>query len=450
MLLAVAGLSHSSAPVALRERLSYTGESRAAALAELRTFCAEAVILDTCNRSELYVAFHGGAAIAAAVSPEPGAGAVPSGADEARAISSCLPADALAGFLARFHRVPRAELQPHLYVHLNAAAAAHLCTVAAGADSQVIGEAQVLAQVREAFEFACAQETCGPVLSALFRQGLRAGKRARAETRIGQGSLSLGSLAVEHALNLCGPLATQKILLLGAGRMNTLVARSLRAAGAEHLAIANRTLAHAAAMAAEFGGSVLPWEAVADALTGVDLVFTATSAPQFVLPLEMLAQASASRSTPLCIVDLALPRDADPLAAGLPNVNLVGLDDLRALAEHNLAQRRAELERVQAIVAAEAADYERWLSTRAVAPAITALHQRAEEIRQSELADHLRRLPDLSPREKRVIESMTASMMGRMLREPTLRLKFHAQHGEGKPYADALRELFGLEEYYAD
>lgn len=450
MLIAVAGLSHANAPVALREQLTYTAETRAAALAELRAICAEAVILDTCNRSELYVALGEDTPITLTDSPDPRATPLRGGPAGARSTANSSTADALAGFLARFHRVPRAELEPHLYVHLNGAAAAHLCTVAAGADSQVIGEAQVLAQVRAAFEFACARATCGPVLSALFRQGLRAGKRARAETRIGQGSLSLGSLAVEHVQSLHGPLGAQKVLLLGAGRMNALVARSLRAAGAEHLSIASRTLAHAAAMAAEFGGDVLPWQAIEGALAEFDLVFTATSAPHLILPLGMLAQASARRCTPLCIVDLALPRDADPLAAGLPNVRLVGLDDLRALAERNLAQRRAELERVQAIVAAEAAEYERWLSTRAVAPTITALHQRAEDIRQSELADHLRRLPELSPREKRVIESMTASMMGRLLREPTLRLKLRAHDGEGRPYADALRELFGLDEADAD
>jgi glutamyl-tRNA reductase len=422
MFIAAAGFSHAASPVELRERVTYTAETRSAALALLRSFCAEAVILDTCNRSEIYVAAHEREALA----------------------------PALRRFLAVFHNLASEEFEPHLYIHLDRAAVAHLCTVAAGADSQVIGEAQVLAQVREAFEFAAARQACGPVLSALFRQALRAGKRARTETRIAQGSLSLGSVAVEHVQNLLGPLASKKVLLIGAGKLNALVARSLQSVKVERLTVANRTAAHAQAMAAEFGADVLPFTDIGGALASFDLMFTATSAPHLILPLALVAAAAARRTRPLCIVDLALPRDVDPRAAGLPGVLLVGLDDLRAIAERNLAQRRAELVHVQAIVAAEAAEYERWLSTLAVAPTISALHQRAEDIRQSELADHLRRLPNLSPREKRVIESMTAGIIGRLLREPTLRLKSLAHDGAGKPYADALRELFGLDETHAD
>ena len=442
MFIAAAGFSHAASPVELRERLTYTAETRGAALALLRSFCAEAVILDTCNRSEIYVAA-GGPTSAAPPRTRPAAACREAHEREALAL-------ALRRFLASFHNISNAEFEPHLYIHLDRAVAAHLCTVAAGADSQVIGEAQVLSQVREAFEFAAARQACGPVLSALFRQALRAGKRSRAETRIGQGSLSLGSVAVEHVQNLLGPLAARRVLLIGAGKLNALVARSLQSAGVERLSVASRTAAHAQVMAAEFGGDVLAFAGIEDALASFDLVFTATSAPQLILPLAAVTAAAAGRTRPLCIVDLALPRDVDPLASGLPGVLLVGLDDLRAIAERNLAQRRAELVRVQEIVAAEAAEYERWLSALAVAPTITALHQRAEDIRQSELADHLRRLPDLSPREKRVIESMTAGIIGRLLREPTLRLKSLAHDGEGKPYADALRELFGLDETHAD
>ena len=462
MFIAAAGFSHASSPVELRERVTYTAETRRAALAQLRSFCAEAVILDTCNRSEIYVAV---GSPSPAATPYSGPDAARREADgptppaprhtrpdaarrEAREREAL--AHALRRFLSSFHNIASEEFEPHLYIHMDRAAATHLCTVAAGADSQVIGEAQVLAQVRQALEFAAERRACGPVLSALFRQALRAGKRSRAETRIGQGSLSLGSVAVEHVQNLLGPLAARRVLLIGAGTLNALVARSLQAVGVERLSVASRTAAHAECLAAEFGGDVIAFAGIEGALASFDLVFTATSAPHLILPLAAVAAAAAGRTRPLCIVDLALPRDVDPLAAGLPGVLLVGLDDLRAIAERNLAQRRAELVRVQEIVAAEAAEYGRWLCARAVTPTITALHQRAEDIRQSELADHLRRLPDLSPREKRVIESMTAGIIGRLLREPTLRLKAHAHEGEGKPYADALRELFGLDETRAD
>jgi glutamyl-tRNA reductase len=422
MFIAVVGLSHTASPVELRERLTYTSATRSAALTQLKSFCAEAVILDTCNRSEIYLV----------------------------AVDRDALAPALRQFLSGFHGIARAEFEPHLYTYLDRAAAAHLCTVAAGADSQVIGEAQVLAQVRAAFEFAAEQQACGPILSALFRQALRAGKRSRGETRIAHGSLSLGSVAVAHVENLLGPLAAYNVLLIGAGKLNALVARSLQAAGVASLTVASRTPAHALALAGEIGGAVLALQEIGAALAGFDLVFTATSAPHLILKHAVVAAAAAGRTRPLCIADLALPRDVDPSVAELPGVQLIDLDDLRSIAERNLAQRRAELARVREIVAEEAAEYERWLCTLAVAPTITALHQRAEDIRQSELADHLRRLPDLSPREKRVIESMTAGIIGRLLREPTLRLKAHAHEGEGKPYADALRELFGLDDAHAD
>ncbi len=419
MLITLVGLNHATAPLALRERMSYSDGTRAAALQKLKQFCAEAVILDTCNRSELYALTR----------------------DTQDSIST------LTLFLTSFHQQPIATLQPYLYARTNQSAIAHLFNVASGADSLVIGEAQVLAQVRAAFEFAARHQACGPIFSALFRHALVTGKRARSETHIARGSLSLSSLAIDGAQQLMGTLDGRVALLIGAGKMSALAARYLRAFGVRRVWVANRTLANAQQLANEIDGTAIPFEQVSDALRTCDLVFTSTAAPHVILTHELMAEVMRARTQPICIVDLALLRDVEPSVAQLPNVHLIDLDDLQRIAQHNLAERRAEVCKVQAIVDEETNQFWRWLQSLSVAPTVSALRQHAEQIRQSELADHLSRLPNLSAHERKVIESMTASIVGRFLHEPTLRLKARARDGDGIAYAATLRELFGLDNH---
>lgn len=415
---AVVGLNHASAPLELRERISYTDDARAAALNALKQFCAEAVILDTCNRSEVY--------------------ALATERDELAA--------SIQDFLCNFHNLSARTLQPHLYEYSQQRASAHLFSVAAGIDSLVVGEAQVLAQVRAAFEFAAARQSCGPIFSALFRHALRVGKRARTETAINRGSVSLSTLAIERAQQVMGTLTGCTVLLIGTGKMSALAARYLHSLGVGQLLVANRTLAHAQELAQQVGGSTLAFEQVEHSLADCDVIFSATGAPHLILSYEMVVAAMRERTQPLCIVDFALPRDVDPRVANLTNIHLIDLDDLRALAAVHLAQRRAEVCKVQAIVADEVETFWRWLQSLSVTPTIAALRERAEQIRQSELADHLNRLQDLSPHDKRVIETMTASIVGRLLHEPTLRLRARASEGNGGAYAAVMRELFGLDD----
>jgi glutamyl-tRNA reductase len=415
-MLCAIGLNHSRTPLELRERVAYTSETRSQALTVLTQQCGEAVILDTCNRSEVYV--YGERADLA---------------------------PALQEFLLQFHRLPPDTLKPYLYTLNDRDAARHLCAVASGIDSLAIGETQIMAQVYEAFAFAAEQGACGPVLSALFRQALSTGKRARSETAIGRGATSLGSLAIGRARESMGTLGGRVALVIGAGRMSALVARGLQAASVETICIANRTWAHALALANGIGAQAIPFEQVAGALILSDIVVTATAAPHVILSHCVVASAMAQRNRPLCIVDLALPRDVDPTVANIPGVKLIDLDGLRSSAEQNLAQRRGEVCSVQAIVAEESETFWRWLQTRRIAPTIAALRRHAEQIRQSVLADHEGRLQRLSPQERKAVKSMTASIVGRLLHEPTVRLKARAAAGDGDGFAAMLRELFALD-----
>jgi glutamyl-tRNA reductase len=416
--LAIISLNHANAPLELRERLTYTAAARAAALKGLRTLCREAVILDTCNRSEICAVASPGSALGAA----------------------------LADFACEFHGLAPHELQPHLSINSEQAAVAHLFAVASGLESLVVGETQILAQVHAALDFASAQQTCGPILSALFRHALRTGKRARAETHIARGSVSLSSLAIDRVQQLIGPLMDRSVLLIGTGKMSSLAAQYLSHCGLRQMLIANRTPAHAQALAQQVGGTAIALEQVASVLPECDVVFSATSSPQVILSLDTLAAARRTPIQPLCIVDLALPHDVDPRVADLPNVHRVGLEDLRALADSHLAQRRAEVGSVQAIVDEEVRSFWAWLQTLSVAPTIAALRARAEHVRQAELADNLNRFPNLTPHERRVIESLTAGMIGQLLHGPILRLKERATAGEADAYASMLRELFALNE----
>ena len=368
-MLCAIGLNHSSAPLELRERLAYSDSTRAEALSALKGLCSEAVVLDTCNRSEIYAYDPVGRQLAGP----------------------------LGEFLSAFHNLPADTLQAYLYAFNGPAAVSHLFAVASGIDSLVVGEAQILSQVHDAFAFASTHASCGPVLSALFRQALSAGKRARTETAIGRGAISLGSVGIERAQAILGSLEGRTALLIGAGKMSTLAAHGLQAAGAEPIWVASRTLAHAQELAARIDALPIPFEEMARALKRADVVFTSTAAPHLILTYEMVSTAMAGREQPLCIIDLALPRDVDPAVADIPGVRLVDLDGLQDDAQQTLAQRRSEVCKVQAIVDEEAESVWRWTRALGVTPTIAALRRRAEQIRQSELLDHEGRLHDLSP-----------------------------------------------------
>ncbi|HEU0336732.1 MAG TPA: glutamyl-tRNA reductase, partial [Gaiellaceae bacterium] len=391
MKLALVGVSHHQAPIELRERVAVDAE-RAAALAARLAGDGEAVVLSTCNRTELYLAAEGDAALAQ------------------RGLATLAE---LAGDAA-------GELAPVLYRLHDESAALHLFRVAAGLDSLVPGEGEILGQVRAAFEAG----TTGPLLDRLFRQALHAGRRTRAETAIGESPASVPAAAAALAQQVFGELASRRVLLLGAGRMSELTARNLVSRGAVVAAVANRSPEHGEALAERLGTRAVGLDQVPAELGAADVVVSSTSAPAFVLgPVEAADELRARRGRPLLFVDLAVPRDVDPLLGEIDGCFVYDIDDLEAVVEVSLAGRRDEAARAERVVADEAARFHEWQASLAIVPAIASLRARAEEIRASELAKAESRLERLPESERRLVEAVTAQIVNKLLHLPTVRLK---------------------------
>jgi len=408
--LVLVGTNHRSAPLRVRERLAAHDHGREL-LQHLTGSAdvAEAVGLSTCNRCELYMVGADAAAMRAAAVEGLGA---------------------LSG-----HAVER--LEPMLYVHHGEPAARHLFGVAGGLDSMVPGEAQILAQIRDAYESACEWDTTGPVTNRLFHQALEAGKRVRHETAIGEGGASPASVAAELVASRLGAeLASAHVLVVGAGRAAELVAANLSARGVASIAVANRDPSRAAALASRFGGRPVELSELRQAIAAADVVVASTASPE---PLIGLADVPPGRRV---LIDLAVPRDIDPTVAGVDGVSLHTIDDLEAVVARTISLRQGEADRGREIVAAHASGFRDWMAALEVVPAITSLRAHAERIRQAEL--ERARLGDLSPAERERLDSLTRGIVNKLLHRPTVRLKQLAAEDESAPYAEAVTELFGL------
>ena len=393
--LTLVGLSHHSAPVEVRERVAFSAEHAA----ELARSLGEAVCLSTCNRTELYAV--GGDDV------------------EARAVAALGP-----------------DVEPFLYRLGDESAALHLFRVAAGLDSLVPGEGEILGQVRAAYEAG----STGRLLDRVFRQALHVGKRVRNETAIGESPASVSSAAAALAQQVFGELAGRRVLLIGAGKIGELAAVNLVSRGAEIAYVANRTRATGEQLAARFGGTGIGVEDVPGRLGEVDVVISSTSSPELVLRREDVAP--VKRST-IFFIDIAVPRDLDPAISELDGCYLYDIDDLEAVVAETLAGRRREAGRAEAMVAEEADCFRDWQASLDVVPAIASLRARAEEIRAHELAKVEGRL---SERERRTVDSVTAQIVNKLLHLPTVRMKEAAAGADGTVYADAMRHLFGLGE----
>ena len=412
MKLSLVGVSHHQAPVELRERVAVDLEGAAALAAEFADGC-EAAVLSTCNRTELYLA----------ADEDDGL--------EERAVVRLLE---LAGDEA-------AALAPVLYCLGDQAAALHIFRVAAGLDSLVPGEGEILGQVRAAYEVGAA----GPLLDRLFRQALHAGRRARVETAIGESPASVPAAAAALAQQVFGELSGRRVLVVGAGKMSELAARNLVSRGASIAAVANRTAAHGEELAQRLGTRSVGLDGLAEELRTADVVVTSTSAPGFVLHAALARESLRARhGRPLLLVDLAVPRDVDPALAAYDGCFVYDIDDLEAVVELALDGRRVEAARAEQIVAAEAERFREWQVSLAVVPAIASLRARAEEIRVGELARA--RLERLSESERTLVEAITAQIVNKLLHLPTVRLKEAAAAADGVIYADVVRHLFGLDE----
>jgi glutamyl-tRNA reductase len=418
MSVVVLGLSYKSAPLGLLERTAVDDGGLPKALRGLsdNDDLSEVVLLSTCLRTEVYAVadqFHDGVG-------------------------------GLRRTLAELSGVGLDELSEHLYCHFGDTAVAHLFAVAAGLDSAVLGEGEVLGQVRRAWERAERERAAGPVLGALFRHAVEVGKRARSETAISRGIMSLSHAAVALAGQRLASLAGRQALVLGAGAMGGQMAAGLVAAKAD-VQLVSRTWSRARALAARTGATPVPLSDLPEVLARVDVALTSTGATQVVLGETDLAPVMAARSDrPLLVVDVAVPRDVDPEVGRLPGVTLLDMDNLRAFAEAGLAGRQKEVGRVRSIVAEEVIRYQSTSASRAVAPLVTALRDRAERIRRAELDRQRSRLSGLDPAQRDTVEAVTRAVVAKLLHEPTVRLKRDAGSARGERLSEAARSLFDL------
>jgi glutamyl-tRNA reductase len=411
MRLVLVGTSHHHAPVELRERVALDTETSAALAARLAAAGGEAVCLSTCNRTELYLA-----------APEVG---------EAESLAAA----------ALTEREP--EVEPVLYRLRDEAAALHLFRVAAGLDSLVPGEGEILGQVRAAYEAGAP----GPLLDRLFRQALHAGKKVRAQTAIGESPASVSAAAAALAEQVFGELSGRTVLLVGAGKVGALAARNLVSRGARIELVANRTFTRAQELAERVGGQAVPLDRLEEELGRCDVLVAATGSPGYVLERTLAERAvRGRRGRPLLLIDLAVPRDLDPAIHELYGCYQYDIDDLDAVVSETLHGRRREAERAESIVAEEADAFRAWQASLDVVPAIASLRARAEEIRAAELQRIEARLGPLSESQRRAVESLTARIVDKLLHLPTVRMKQAAAAADGVIYAETVRHLFGLGE----
>ncbi|CAN7514135.1 glutamyl-tRNA reductase [Terrabacter sp. LjRoot27] len=444
MSLLVIGLSHHTAPLSVLEALSERPDRAEAIAASVLSSATatEAVVLSTCNRLEVYAsvpAFHPAvAAIGEALALAAGIEA-PEGARRVADLPPGDPADALAA---------RAEaLADHLYVRYDDAAVAHAFTVACGLDSMAVGEAQILGQMRDSLAGAQARGQVGESLNALFQGALRVGKRAHTETDIDQHSVSLVQIALEEAAAVLGPLERVSAAVVGAGGMSGLAAATARRQGVGSLTIVNRTPERAERLAAATSGVARPWAELADVLAESDLVITCTGAVGHVITAEMLAASATRRGgRPQVVVDLALPRDVEPVVSwphAVPGVSLVDLQSLGLLLEGRADT--TQVVRVRELVTGEVADYLTRRMEKSVAPTVAALRARAAALVATEMDRLDQRLPGLDETTRAEVGLAVHRIVEKLLHTPTMRVKEFAMEGSGDDYAAALRELFDLE-----
>ena len=420
MHLVVVGISHHAAPLELRERLALPGDEAALLgrrLLESETV-AEAVVLSTCNRTEVYLF-----------------------ADDARAAGQL----ALER-LAELGGVDFAELGAAAYNSSGEAVIAHLFRVAASLDSLVVGEAQILAQLKDAYRAACDEGSTSTVLNKLCQHAIAVGKRVRSETAIAERPVSLSSVAVDLARQLLGELQRRVVLVLGAGAASELTVKHLQAQGAGTVAVASRTLAAAEELAARCGGRAVSLDELDAQLLVADVVISSTASPGFVIDRARLAEVMRQRpQRPLFLIDIAVPRDLDPEIGRIAGCHLYDSDDLQAVIAANHREREGEITEAERIVGEELGRMNGWLAGLEVVPTIAALRGAVETIREAELARLGGKLADLSPAQREQVEKLTAAIVKKILHLPTVRLKQLASEPDAYLYLEALRRLFDLD-----
>ena len=411
------GLNHRSTPLEYREAFALSGETARSALATIAAHPAvdEVVLLSTCNRMEWYVAAsQGDAAIAA-----------------------------LRRFLMTHTGYSPDQLDIYLYQLTDAEAVRHLLRVASGLDSMILGEPQILGQVRGAYELALEMETSGPQLAELFRTAIQTGKRARTETAISRNATSIGSVTMRWLAGHDAWRTSNHVAIVGAGEMGTLVAQHAAKAGDAEIRILNRTLERAQTLARSIGASAHPLSALPQTLAWADAVIVAAGSTSYLITPDMLPD---SRTTPLLLVDLGVPRAIDPAVTEHENTQLFVLDDLKQVVQHNLAQRQAAIPQVEALIETNVQAYMAWLSGREVLPVLVGMRRRANDLARAELEQALRKLPTDDPVVADQMSRLAHRLVNKLLHQPTIRLKAQAAQGNAQSYAQALYDLFVLED----
>jgi glutamyl-tRNA reductase len=414
------GVSHKTAPLDLRERLSLTEGRAVGALAELTSAAGihEAAAISTCNRTELYLIV----------------------SDPVEAESTAL------SVLTRQAEIRPTELLGHLYSLRAGEAARHLMRVTAGLDSMIVGEAEIQGQVKRAYELALVEGATGPILNRLFRGALTAGGRAREETGISEKGISIPSVAVELARRALGDLSERRVLIVGAGETAELVARALVARGVATVFVANRHYDRAIGLAQRFHGTAVRFEELPEQLQSADIIVSATNSPHHIVERDELEQVMAARhELPLLAIDLAVPRDIEPDCREVPGVTVHDIDDVQQIVERNTSGREAEARRAQQIIEVELDRFERWLAALEVVPTVSALRERGDEVVRRVLAENEGRWEDISDADRERMETMARAIVSRLLHDPTLRLRRSAGSDDAYTYVSALRELFGLD-----
>jgi len=420
MHLTLVGLSHKTAPVDIREKLTFPANVQEEAIGLLTdgSDVIEAVIVSTCNRTEIY---------AVTVAEDDGL-------------------DAIVSFLVDYHSLPRDVLEKYLYSRRGEDVVRHLFRVVSSLDSMVIGEAQILGQLKEAYEHSFEHNGTGRVFNKLFRQSFEVGKRVRSETAIGESAVSVSYAAVELAKKVFDDLSGRVVLLLGAGKMSELTARHLVCNGVAKVFVTNRTYERACELAERCSGEPVSYDRLFERMGDADIVISSTAATEYVVTAEEVAQVMRGRrGRPLFFIDIAVPRDIDPEVNNVDDVFLYDIDSLNGVVQSNLSDRMQEAKRVEAIIAEEITAFETWLDSMEVVPTVAAMRAKAERIRQIEMEKALKRLGGLSEKEIQTVEALTASIVNKMLHGPTNRLKTAAGDRYGVAYVEAARYLYGLD-----
>lgn len=419
MNLVIVGLNHRTSPVDIREKLSFPAEKLAEPLKKLLNGYGanEAVILSTCNRVEVL-----------AITP-----------DMERGIWQ------LKKFLADYHDIPSSKLDEHLYSHSGEDAVKHLLRVAAGLDSMVMGEPQILGQVKDSYGYAVEHGSAGVIINKLYHKVFQVSKRIRTETKIGESAVSISFAAVELARKIFGDLTGKTVMLLGAGEMAELAARHLQSNGVRDIIVANRTYEKAVEMVKGFSGTAIMFREFQHFLKNVDIVIASTGATNYLIKPEQINEVMRERKyKPMFFIDISVPRNIDPLVNNIENAFVYDVDALQDVVVANLKERSIEAEAAEKIIDEEIEKFYRWIKSLDVVPTIIALRQSCDAIRKTELEKAFVMLSGLGDKERKILDSMTTAIVNKILHHPVTHLKKEANKIEGDLYVDTVRKLFDI------